>query len=79
MHTSVSRVAVISRISSWRNVGNPPVWHIMAWSRGECGSRAAGLWCVLELPVISEADSILELSLVKKEAMIGEWESCKPG
>ena len=25
---------------------------------GECSSTAAGLWCVLELPVVSEADSI---------------------
>ena len=34
---------------------------------GECGSTAAGLWCVLELPVISDADGISEFSLVKKK------------
>ena len=46
---------------------------------GECGTTAAGLWCVLQFLVISEADGVSELSLVKKEAMVGEWESCKPG
>ena len=46
---------------------------------GECGSTAADVWCVRELPVISEADSISELSLVKIEAMLGRWESHKPG
>ena len=46
---------------------------------GECSSTAAGLWCVLELPVVSEADSVTELSLVKKESMVREWEGCKLG
>ena len=46
---------------------------------GECGSTAAGLWYVLELPVISEADSVSELSLVKIKAMVREWKSRKPG
>ena len=38
----------------------------------ECGSTTAGPWCVLELSVIFEADSVPELTLVKKEAMVGE-------
>ena len=46
---------------------------------GECSSAAADLWCVLELPVVSEADGVLELSLVKKESMVREWEGRKPG
>ena len=46
---------------------------------GECTSGAAGLWCVLELPVVSEADSVSELSLVKKKSMVREWEGRKPG
>ena len=46
---------------------------------GECSSAVAGLWCVLELPVVSEADGVSELSLVKKESMVREWEGCKPG
>ena len=43
---------------------------------GECDSTVAGLWFVLELPVISEANGISELSLVKN--VVREWESCKP-
>ena len=39
----------------------------------ECSSTAAGLWCVLELPVVSEANGVSELSLVKKESMVREW------
>ena len=46
---------------------------------GECSSTAAGLWCVLELPVISESDSVSELSLVKIKAVVREWKGRKPG
>ena len=46
---------------------------------GEGRSTAAGLCCVLELPVVSEADGVSELSLVKKESMVREWEGHKPG
>ena len=40
---------------------------------GDCSSAAAGLWCVLKLPVVSEANGVSELSLVKKESMVREW------
>ena len=40
---------------------------------GDCSSAAAGLWCILKLPVVSEANGVSELSLVKKESMVGEW------
>lgn len=39
---------------------------------GECSSTAAGLWCVLELPVIFEADSISELVKIKAMVRVGE-------
>ena len=31
-NTSVNREAVMSLISLWRKVGNPPMWQIIAWS-----------------------------------------------
>ncbi len=40
-------------------------------------STAAGLRCILEFPVVSQVHSITELSLVQKETMFGEWESCQ--
>ena len=74
----VSRVAVMSRISLWRMVGKPPVWHTMAWSMVNAAPQLQVCGVFFELPVVSEADSIMEFSLVKKETMVGEWESYKP-
>ena len=75
-HSSVSRVAADFIMGDGRKA-SCVAHHGMV--DGECGSTAAGLWCVLELPVILEADSVLELSLVKIKAVVREWKSCKPG
>ena len=49
-HSSVSRVAADFIMGDGRKA-SCVAHHGMV--DGECGSTAAGLWCVLELPVIS--------------------------